>query len=391
MLVTILATVFILAIAVFQARQGLFSALIMTVLTVLCAAVALNLYPAVGELLLYSRQGAFADAVGLTAVFILSLLVLRLIFDWLIAGNAVLGFWPDRIGGLVLGGVSGMILVGVLLVIMQMLPFGPSVLGYRPYDDALQRDQKLWPFCPDDFAVAVARAVSAGALNSPNGFDKVHDEFLLECFAARNTAGKDGGVNATSNALGAVTAYEPPAEAKGPKAAPPPATAGAGSAPAEPDRWVRQVPKDPRAPKDAPTRVLVLRVPVGETATDADGTMRLAGTHFRLVGTSGRSYYPLGFLTPDPDSEAFKPTFAPAEGGQTQPARLFVEHKLAKGGTAITLDWVYRIEKQDQPSYLVFRRVARQAVPKPRLALPPLPPRETKPAAPAPGPATKRR
>ena len=145
MVIIILATVMVLGIAFYQVIQGLFSALIMTILTVLCAAVAMGYYEPLASAVLYTRQAETADAVALIALFVLPLLGLRMLVDRLIPGNVVFGRWADRIGGGVLGIFSGLIITGVLMVALQMLPFGASVLGYTPFDDALQRDQSLAP------------------------------------------------------------------------------------------------------------------------------------------------------------------------------------------------------------------------------------------------------
>jgi len=190
MVVIILATVLILAIAYFQVIQGLFSAMIMTILSILCAALALNTYEALAEAFLHSRQQAYADPIALTALFVLPLLGVRVLLDRLVGGNVAFGAWADRIGGGMLG----------------------IVFGYRPYDDALRRDQRVWPLYPDEFTVALTRLVSKGALGGEASFEKLHDDLLLAAFCARNTGGRNGGVHAAPDAAKVPRAYEPPAE-----------------------------------------------------------------------------------------------------------------------------------------------------------------------------------
>ena len=189
MLIIILATVLVLAMAAFFAGQGLFSSMIAAVLSVLCAAFALNAYPALASAVLYDRQGPIANGVALIALFVLPLIGSRWLADWLVPLNVQFGLWADRIGGTAFGLIAGMTLAGMVLVIMQMLPFGESVLGYTPYDNALQRDQRVWPFCPDDFAVSLG---AVGAFGGEGGFNHLHADFLREAAAARNTAGANG-------------------------------------------------------------------------------------------------------------------------------------------------------------------------------------------------------
>lgn len=354
MIVTVLATVLILVIAYFQSRQGVFSALIMTILTAVCAAAALNYYDLVGEAVLYSRQGAYADGAALIALFVLPLLILRMLFDMLVRGNVSLGLWGDRLAGGALGCVTGMILIGMLLVIMQMLPYGESVLGYRPYDDSLQRSQRVWPFCPDDFAVGLGKTVSAGALAGEGGFDERHPDLLLECFCARNTAGKDGGIQATPESLKVHDAYEPTREQA---------------------EWVAKVPMEASVEPGTVSKVVVLCVSVDERAADEDKWFRLPGTHFRLLDTQGRSHYPVAYLAPSTEKEAFRVVAAKEEEGRLQRGRLIFEDKLA--GKRKTVYWVYRVDEKAKPSHLIFRRVSAQKVRSPKAAAP-TPPKPTK-------------
>jgi len=102
MVLIIAAAILVLAIAFFQVLQGIFSALIMAILAVLCAALSFAVYPLVAELL-YTTQPAHADALAIIATFILPLLALRILIDRFIPGNVVLGVWADRVAGGILG------------------------------------------------------------------------------------------------------------------------------------------------------------------------------------------------------------------------------------------------------------------------------------------------
>ena len=67
MVLIIIAALLVAGIAFFQIIQGLFSALIMTILTILCAALAFTFYEPLAALL-HSRQAAYADAGALLAL-----------------------------------------------------------------------------------------------------------------------------------------------------------------------------------------------------------------------------------------------------------------------------------------------------------------------------------
>ena len=128
MIVIILASALILGIAVYQALQGTFSAMIMAILTILCAVVALNFYEPVGQLLV-GRLAAYAEPVALLALFALPLLILREVFDRCIRGNVLLGLWPDRLGGAAFGLLAGIFLTGMLMIVVQLLPLPGTFLG----------------------------------------------------------------------------------------------------------------------------------------------------------------------------------------------------------------------------------------------------------------------
>ena len=114
------AWLLIAVIAYYQSRHGLFSAVIMALLTTICAIFALGSYEWFASAFLYTRQPAYADAASLTVHFVIPLLALRWVFDKYIKGNAPLGIWPDRIAGGLLGLYIGVVMVGVLTIVMQM-------------------------------------------------------------------------------------------------------------------------------------------------------------------------------------------------------------------------------------------------------------------------------
>ncbi len=391
MILIIVAAGLVLGIAFYQALQGLFSSLVMAILTILCAALAVNFYEPVAAALLYSRQPAYADAVALTALFVLPLLALRLVIDKLIAGNVVVGQWADRIGGGLLGVITGILHVGILMLALQMLPFGPNILDYEPFDESLQREDRLVPFYPDEFTIGLGRVLSAGSLSGQRKFAEAHDSLLLELYCARNrpekvrrggrrrreqVRGRGGRFDAFPGYLAVSAAYEcPPGRVK---------------------RWCRTK-LEPlllagaldheRDYEPGGGKIVVIRVQVHEDARE-DGTVpairnwwMLPATQFRLVSESGKSFFPVGYLTYVPkDGEVAriearrlgknaKPQdwlfIAPERGeaGEYLFARLTVERQWTTQKRALTADWVFRVPATEVPAYMVFRRVARAQVP----------------------------
>ena len=347
MIVQIVVALLVLGIAFYQVVQGMFSALVMVILTVLSAAVAFNFYEPLAAGLLHARQPAYADGAALLGLFILTLLVLRIVSDRFLRGNVVAGVWADRVGGGVCGLITGMVLVGTLMIAAQMLPFGQSILGYRPFDDSLQRDQTLAPFYPDEFTIALVNSLSAGSLSSERKYGQVHDDLLLELFCSRNTGGRHGRVDAPAKAIKNVEAVT-----------------------IDPD-WPH-VKKLPRMAADTPTDILVVRVVVGALARDEeDNRWRLPATHFRLVAEDARSYYPLGYLTyvsqelaaernlPD---AGWKLIPAPMGAEHPEVGKLIVTRRWTDKAKSLAVDWVYRLPPKAEPAYLVFRRAAKVVI-----------------------------
>jgi hypothetical protein len=371
MLIIILATILILAMTAFFAGQGLFSSMIAAVLSVLCAAFALNAYPALASAVLYDRQGPIANGVALTALFVLPLIGSRWLADALVPLNVQFGLWTDRIGGTAFGLVASMTMVGMVLVIMQTLPFGDSVLGYTPYDDALQRDQRVWPFCPDDFAVSIGSLGSVGAFGGEGSFNDLHADLLREAAGARNTAGANGTTFARLNTMLMKSAYMPkPEDLKK-------AFKGKEEALKKVDTL-----NDPLlATPPGAGQVLLIGMQVDSDAGDTDGWTRLAGTQFRLVAwrdeegklKSPIDHYPVGYLlaigTADGEVPEWKFTAAPVnKEGKTQVGKLLAAEK---GNPVIY--WVYQLGQDEKPDYVVFRQVSIKDVPRCKPEMPALP------------------
>jgi uncharacterized membrane protein required for colicin V production len=369
MLLILLVAIFVLGVAFYQAVQGLFTAIIMALLTVCCAVLAFNFYEPFAEAVLYSSKPAYADAISLISLFVVPLLALRLIFDKFIGGNVLTGMWTDRIAGGCVGLVTALVTTGVLMVAVQMLPIGPSILGYVPFNDKLQRQSSLFPY-PDDFTVGLVDTLSGGkkdgdptgslATDPASPFSYVHDNLLLELYCARNTGKTDqgeslaGSLEVLPGGLTVLGAFLP------------------GNAP-----WTTDVPLYPLSPETASTKVVVVRIQLNDEsrAKDDDRYYRLVGSQFRLVTASGKSYYPVGHLTclPEPDAEKRKEKpwvlHAPNENGVALPGKVVV----VRPGDQIKMihvDWVYRIPTEDVLSYMVFRKVARQEIALPKEGMP---------------------
>jgi len=387
MILIVVAWLLILAIALYQSLHGLFSAVIMAFLTTICAVFALGYYEWLGPAFLYSTQPAYADALSLVLHFVIPLLILRTVFDKLIIGNAPLGGWADRASAGLLGLYIGTVMVGILAIALQMLPYGSSVLGYEPFDRSLQRTNRI--YC-DEFALGVFK--STASLASDQSFDTVHDDLLLELFCARNTAGLNGRVDAPPDALTIPAAFKPD------------------------KKWEQVIdhktlPSDPCRPS-VKSDVLIVQARVSNKARSdrkGDDWYRLPVTHFRLVTKSGVSLYPLGAIAPHEGKWALSDR-ADDKSGKAKVADLYLLGKY-NGQPYHEVLLVYLLPRPDigdtdfgntgdmspaemedaraeraimyAPEYMVFRRTAKMIVPVVTPAiLPELPKSTTQPKTP---------
>ncbi len=133
MWLSLFAVVLILATTFYLGLQGTFSALITCILTILSAALAFGLYENVYYGFLIDKQPEHGRGIALMAIFILTLLILRVIFDVVITGNMHFHPHVDRVIGGMFGFIAAMIIVGMLAIGFQMLPFGPAILGFSRY------------------------------------------------------------------------------------------------------------------------------------------------------------------------------------------------------------------------------------------------------------------
>ncbi len=373
MLIILLATILILAMTAFLLSQGLFSSMITAVLSMLCAAFALNAYPALASEFFYASQGPLADGAAITILFVIPLIAVRLLADFLVPKNVEFTPWVDRIGGGAFGLLASMTMVGMVLVIMQTLPFGSTVIGYQPYDASLQRSQRVWPFCPDDFAASLGSMGSVGAFGGQGSFNDLHVDFLREAAASRNSAASNGTTFATPESLSIRSAYLPEPETM--------------------ETLCSDIPADPFMLDNSNSKVLVVGVSISSDASDEDNKIRLAGTQLRLVARATKTepnldgdkvtmiggpidHYPVGYFLSSGKPPKWRPKKATVDKDVAQVGSLLftIEKNKAK-----TVYWIYKIGRDEMPDYMVFRRVSRKEVPRPKPGMPKLPKPKTPP------------
>jgi len=218
---SLFAAVLILAITFYQGLLGLFSSVINFFLAALAAALAFGLYEDVYFTYLIDRQPDFGRAIALMAIFIISLLVMRVIVDLAIKDNMRFSLYVDRLGGGAFGFFFAMIVIGTAAVAIQMLPFPHEWLGFSRYalfeadsgeavsltpEEERQTEadmlakldvgnlnfvrKSIW-FNPDGFTLALVSHLSENALAGSNSFGRINPDLLDELHWARfNTLGQ---------------------------------------------------------------------------------------------------------------------------------------------------------------------------------------------------------
>jgi hypothetical protein len=373
MWLSLFSLLLILAITFYQGLQGLFSAVISCILTVLAAALAFGLYEDAYYAFLSdaSRLPDQGRAIALVTIFVVAGVALRFLYDSLFTGNMQFPVYVDRAGGGLFGLITALVVVGMMTTGLQMLPFGQAVLGFErftmmdkggggvvPDEEAPELDywSKVKParnttwLNADGFTVALVSHLSDNALRgrADASLPEVYPNFLDTSYRAQNRLHKEWQV--ASGAPGSLRVI------------------GYWDAEKPGDFWVRTAKKGKEANekmiqlKPAPAeegglKRLAVRVELDGKARDKGGFC-FRSDQVRLVGREGKTgvnkdYLLAGvnLLTKDPQPQAVGKLIEvyPSEPFQYQPEEskfdfvfrvpsrpdfepLFVEYKLNSRG-----------------------------------------------------------
>lgn len=361
MVLMLLSLLLILAVAFYQAVQGLFSALVMSLATLAAVLIAFNYYEMLAGPLYPHLHGA-AEAVSLMALLAIPLLVLRLLLDRFLSVNVVPHMWVDRIGGGVFGLFTALLLIGTLLVAMQMLPFDRSIGGYDAYSDRLEPNG-LFPYA-DEFVIGLVKKLSRSSMSPINAqpeevFGYAHDDLKLELWGTRNRPhlASTSVLGDDFQVLGLWDVTDAPS-------------------PSMPGSTYGQAAPEYAYGNTLPSRVLVARVRVGASARDEDNTFRVSGTQFRLVASDGTSFYPVEMAStaaparprPQPQRPQSQEESAPAQKDEIG-NRMLIQAGSDSQAAGLVVDLTYRVPNASLTAeprrfeFMTFRRMARQAVP----------------------------
>jgi hypothetical protein len=176
-MILFLSIAVMLAVAYVYFREGILTAVTMLVNVFIAGLVAFNFYEPLADGLESMFAGSFLekteDALALFGLFAGSLGLLRLATHNLATSELGLPALGQQVGAGVVGLLTGYLLAGFLVCMLQTLPWGEKFLGFDP--DAPQAGaqpmRRVLP--PDRVWLALMHRAGAGPLSesTPNVFD----------------------------------------------------------------------------------------------------------------------------------------------------------------------------------------------------------------------------
>lgn len=212
MILSIVLIVLVLCIALIHYIQGFFSATLSAIIAVIAAAVAIGYNETLVNMM---KPGKFADnatAAFICLLFLVTYVILRIIFDKAIQGNVRFNPTVDKVGAAIMGLIAGVFATGVIGIAAQSLPIYSGSLATRyatnaeqnatgSYGESRAQDIKLYDqmkspvFKPedvtklvvpvDDWVLGTVSNLSSGTLSTGSAFTDVHPDYLTELFGQR--------------------------------------------------------------------------------------------------------------------------------------------------------------------------------------------------------------
>ncbi len=150
-------------------REGALTAFVMACNVLVAGVVAFNFWEPLADLLEPSFQDTFLqgteDALVLVVLFCLTLIILRVITNNL---AATLVEYPSAIfrgGAVVFGLLTGYLVAGFLICVMQTLPLPHEFLGFQPYTSRESSPLRRY-FPPDLVWLSAMHRLSGGVLGT---------------------------------------------------------------------------------------------------------------------------------------------------------------------------------------------------------------------------------
>ncbi len=324
MLFTGFALLLVLIMMSYLASQGTLTALLGLVSAGFASLVAMAYFEPLQHFMAGWKPD-FARGVTFLVLFLGTYLVCKLISDAAIPKNIRLPKAVDRGVGAVFGLLAGLLTVGTTVLGVEMLPLKSTILGYDRFDSptrmqsstpgAPAEGKNVW-LSPEGFTMAFWNLASGRGLGGNRPFASVHPNLADESYGYRNVV-QYGQLETLNNGLQVKAAQLITA--------------------AHPDEMKRLHIQDGK-------EGLLLRCEISG-GTDVDAYFRVTATAVRLVTSSNRQYYPIGYLDA---GRRFVAT--PLDNGHTADDE--------PGGSAIE-EWVFQFDKGERPTMLEIKGLSR--------------------------------
>lgn len=182
--------------AAYQFLKGTFLRAFATFIITICATITAFAFFEVLAGLFTGRDSSFKflpapwmQTLSFLLLFLFVFALLQTLAQYLTKKPVDLGLWPERIGRIGFGFLSGLVLASFLLTAAAMAPL-PNKYPYQRFDQRSpdpDRPAKVM-FNADGFAAGLFSMVSKGSLGGKRSFATLHPAFLDQLFLNRHNA-----------------------------------------------------------------------------------------------------------------------------------------------------------------------------------------------------------
>lgn len=181
--------------AAFQYLKGTFVRAFATFIITICASiVAFSYFEPLAGLFIGGTDSSFkfipapwVQPLSFLLLFLFTFAALQTLAQYLTHQEVDLGLWPERIGRVVCGILSGLVLSSFLITASAMAPL-PNNYPYQRFDQRrpdVERPNKTL-FNTDALASGLFSSISSGSLSGKSSFAALHPAFLDQLFLNRH-------------------------------------------------------------------------------------------------------------------------------------------------------------------------------------------------------------
>ena len=209
-MVSLLVVLIVLGCAAFQYLKGTFVRAFATFIITICACiVAFSYFELLAGLFIGGTDSSFkfipapwVQTLSFLLLFLFTFAALQTLAQYLTRQEVDLGLWPERVGRVVCGILSGLVLSSFLITASAMAPL-PNKYPYQRFDsrrpDAERPNKTL--FNTDALASGLFSSISSGSLSGKRSFAALHPAFLDQLFLNRHNVADGIPTITTSQAI----------------------------------------------------------------------------------------------------------------------------------------------------------------------------------------------